>query len=313
MCPGLGLALLLAAHPAWSAHWRFAMDNDIVVASDGDYTNGFFLDRVAPSDNFSQLGPAPLLPFAQALNPEINYWHAQLAQQIWTPSSLEADEQSPIDRPYAGTLTTTLSLGHLTEQIDTRYRLTLGIVGPSSGAEWVQTQSHKWFGSTAPQGWDEQIEDTAVMQLGWEQNRRWGEGGEAYRWYGYQHARVLAGNLMSEAAWGSSLYWGQHRGGTLAGRHWNQAGLAEQKGWGWALFAGVELRYRLNDITLQGPRPDSAPDVNLEHWQGSYLLGLEGHYRQMALSFALVNDSRSYQESAESWNRYGRLAFSWRY
>ncbi|MBY5991514.1 lipid A deacylase LpxR family protein [Ferrimonas balearica] len=303
-------ALLCAVSPlATAGSWYWMMDNDVVLQTDGDYTNGLFLGYYSKPD-----APLPrwMSPFADGLTGGINYWQLDLAQKMWTPSDLDEEEQDATERPYAGTLTLSLALGKLQADRDDQYRLLLGVVGPASGAEAVQRVTHKWFGSTAPDGWDDQIENTPLIQLGWERNQRLWRSDGPRQWDWALHPRVLGGNLASEVALGTTLSFGTDLD-DLRGRHWNQAPVTPQSRSGWALFVGSELRYRLNDITLQGPRPEAAPDVDLAHWQGSVALGVRGHYRQFGGAFSLVSDSQAYREATESWTRYGRLSLYWRF
>src|SRR5271168_823395 len=65
-----------------------------------------------------------------------------LAQQIYTPADTSSFVPSPLDRPYAGVLLGNFSL--MSDSDDTRSVLTLslGIVGPGSGAENLQNGFH---------------------------------------------------------------------------------------------------------------------------------------------------------------------------
>ncbi|GAA4903372.1 lipid A deacylase LpxR family protein [Ferrimonas pelagia] len=285
------------------------MDNDVVLQTDGDYTNGLMVDYI------SERVPSWLEAehMQQWFKSDSRYWHWQLAQKMWTPSDLKPDSQQAIERPYAGTLISTITLGMATAEIDNRLQGSIGVVGPASGAEWVQTRSHKWFGSTAPSGWDDQIENTLLLQLQWEQNRRLWSSTGARRWHWYGHARIHGGNYRSETALASTLMWGQNGGDQVQGSHWQQASAPPSGPWGWAVFAGIEGRYRFNDITLQGRRPDTAPDVGVEHWQSAYVIGLFGHYGAFFGHFMVVTESREYCNATEAWTQYGRLSVGFRF
>lgn len=307
---GSGVLVWLCATPALASSGYWAMDNDVVVKTDGDYTNGLFLGHIsAPGSEL----PAPLKPFARRIPDHQVYWHGELSQKMWTPSDLDPEDQSSLERPYAGTLLATVGLGQESENRADHYGVSLGVIGPASGAEAVQRQVHKWLGNTAPDGWDQQIENTPLMQLSWLQSRRvyqvdWDSTG----WDLLLHPRIQGGNLQSEAAMGFSMGWGNDLG-ALRGRHWSQGPVAGSGRAGWTLYAGSEVRYRLNDITLQGPRPDDAPDVSLAHWQAGWAVGLRGHYRGFGASFSVQGDSAAYRDASRDWTSYGRLAFYWNY
>lgn len=306
----LALLGLATALPGQASTGYWIMDNDVVVRTDGDYTNGLFLGHV------SQPGaglPAPLRPFARQLPESNTYWHAELSQKMWTPSDLNPDEQSQLERPYAGVLLATVGLGTEETNHSDHYGISVGVIGPASGAEAVQRQVHKWLGNTAPDGWESQIENTPLMQLSWLRNERlWQSSAEGTGWDLLWHPRAQGGNVQSEAAVGASLSFGNDLG-HLRGRHWQQPPISPSGQVGWALFIGTEVRYRLNDITLQGPRPDDAPDVTMTHWQGSWAVGLRGHYKRVGAAFSVQGDSPAYESVSNRWTSYGRLLFTWQY
>ncbi|MBY6185407.1 lipid A deacylase LpxR family protein [Marinobacter hydrocarbonoclasticus] len=306
----LPLALLCTTPTTLASTGYWMMDNDVVVKTDGDYTNGLFLGHISrPGDGI----PSLLQPFARTFPEEQAYWHGEISQLMWTPSDLNPDEQESLERPYAGVLLTTFGLGLESPGHNDQYAVSVGVIGPASGAEAVQRQVHKWLGNTAPDGWENQIENTPLMQLSWTRNQRlWSSDAASTGWDLLWHPRAQGGNIRSEAALGVSLSFGDDLS-ILRGRHWQQPFVSGPARTGWALFAGTELRYRLNDITLQGPRPDAAPDVSVAHWQGGWATGIRGHYGNIGASFSIHGDSPDYKNAEQSWAHYGRLAINWRY
>jgi hypothetical protein len=88
-----------------------------------------------------------------------------LAQQIYTPAGTTANVPSPFDRPFAGLLLGDFSL--MSDTADTRSVLTvsLGLVGPASGAEQLQNDFHDLIGQKHTDGWGSQIHNTPVAEL----------------------------------------------------------------------------------------------------------------------------------------------------
>ncbi len=88
-----------------------------------------------------------------------------LAQQIYTPADTSKFVPSPYDRPYAGVLLGNFSL--MSDGDDTRSVLTLslGVVGPGSGAENLQNGFHDLIGQAHPNGWGSQIQNTPAIEL----------------------------------------------------------------------------------------------------------------------------------------------------
>ena len=94
-----------------------------------------------------------------------------LGQAIYTPW-----HDSPVllrgDRPYAGWLHISGEMRHESHTALDGATLTVGVTGPPSLAEPVQTRFHQWFGFRTPQGWDQQLPFEPGVQLGLDGARR---------------------------------------------------------------------------------------------------------------------------------------------
>ena len=88
-----------------------------------------------------------------------------LAQQIYTPAGTIAPVPSRYDRPFAGVLLGNFSL--MSDSEDTRSVLTLsvGVVGPNSGAEQLQNRFHDLIGQKHTLGWGSQIQNTPAFEV----------------------------------------------------------------------------------------------------------------------------------------------------
>jgi lipid A 3-O-deacylase len=76
----------------------------------------------------------------------------KLGQDIFTPDDITLQEQIPGQRPYAGWLYGGVGLVSDTGDRADNLALQVGIVGPASLAQDVQTTWHKWIGSPNPEG-----------------------------------------------------------------------------------------------------------------------------------------------------------------
>jgi hypothetical protein len=88
-----------------------------------------------------------------------------LSQQMYTPIDTDAVPPNRDDRPYAGYLTTNLSLLSDTESHRSILTLSLGVVGPAAGAKGLQNGFHDLIGQGHARGWDYQIPNTAAVEL----------------------------------------------------------------------------------------------------------------------------------------------------
>ena len=105
-----------------------------------------------------------------------------LGQTMFTPTDLTRTDAITDDRPYAGWLfgTAGLVLGPNWHSAGTSaafdrletIELTLGMVGPASGAEQTQKLVHSTFGATYPEGWHHQLDNEPGLMLAYEHKWR---------------------------------------------------------------------------------------------------------------------------------------------
>ena len=150
----------------------FTIDNDGIVGTDKNYTNGIFLAYHSPSSPLlSDVAPgsiqqvASFLPFEKET---AKGWKIVLGQQIWTPEDIESTTPVEDERPYAGLLFLETSVYQYSPNRTDQYSFMLGTVGPNSLAEQGQKFIHGIIGSDEPMGWDYQIENQIVFNLGYQ-------------------------------------------------------------------------------------------------------------------------------------------------
>lgn len=147
----LGALLLLTAGSSHAqvegpSRITLAWDNDLLAGTDRHYTNGA---RVELS---GRLDPRALPGWLAA---DEARWGLAAGQHIYTPEDLEAAEPAADDRPYAGLSYVALSVNRRVAALglEDRIELSLGVVGPSSGAQAVHRLAHEVFGSEKARGW----------------------------------------------------------------------------------------------------------------------------------------------------------------
>jgi hypothetical protein len=144
--------------------------------SDEHYTNGIKLDfawQPEWADRWldwmpltDQFGPAPETAFGLSVQ-----------QLMFTPEDIEAKDVVPDDRPYAGLLTFAAywqRSGQLTDHLAMldHIELDAGVVGSWSGAGDLQEfVHHTWPDEIDPEGWSNQLPNTAAIDL--TLRRRW--------------------------------------------------------------------------------------------------------------------------------------------
>ena len=94
-----------------------------------------------------------------------NSWGLKLAQQIYTPENKDSSEPQYGDRPYAGYLHGAYFQHILAGQQDDYFQIDVGVIGPASGAEDVQTGFHKMTGMALPMGWRYQLKNEPTLNV----------------------------------------------------------------------------------------------------------------------------------------------------
>ncbi|MFD2873953.1 lipid A deacylase LpxR family protein [Mucilaginibacter ximonensis] len=95
-----------------------------------------------------------------------------LGQKIFNPQSGAVPSASYIDRPFAGYLYAGASMNYLYKnESNFKIGVQLGVIGPASGGQTAQTWVHNNFGFYAPNGWQYQIKNNAVVNFSGEYNR----------------------------------------------------------------------------------------------------------------------------------------------
>ncbi|PSW05492.1 lipid A deacylase LpxR family protein [Photobacterium lipolyticum] len=306
-----------------SGSLSFAIDNDGIVTTDQNYTNGLFLEfNSAASNMIESDAPSPirqiarLLPLDSAIS---QGWNLQIGQQIWTPEDIEATEPVPDEHPYAGLLFFATGIYQYSPARVDKYSFMLGTVGPNALAEEGQRFIHAIIGSDEPMGWDFQIRNQVVFNIGYQGhhllNREQAGLMEQYDVSGV--GRINIGNYQSEAAlgavgrWGSNLIANFGSVGFTPGKFFDVSVLSTSAS-GYHLFTGIEGRYRFNDITVEGDRPDEVPDTHIEHLQATAVAGFVYYQPKWGLSLSLATGTREFKEDKHSTHSNGSFEIFWR-
>jgi hypothetical protein len=234
-------------------------ENDTFAGTDRNYTNGIDISYLSPANAV----PAPARWFATNLmgaDPgDTLYAGLGIGQSIFTPSDTNATQALPNQHPYAGWLharfSTSVDSG---KTLDTA-ALDLGLVGPNSGAEWVQNNVHDLMGADEANGWDNQVRNEFGFVLTYE--RKWRALAE-WRVSGLgvdvmPNTAISLGNVLTQGEVGLTFRVGQDLGNdygpprvhpALAGAGF----FTPRDHFSWYLFAGVNGRAVAYNIVLDG-------------------------------------------------------------
>ncbi len=162
--------------------WSATFDNDSYSFNDGNYTNGIRIGWFSPE--IHSLAPTSVsrrVARASGWLPGIDpngetYVGFAAGQLIFTPENLLVRDPPLDDRPYAGILYFDTSVMTRDEDRLTAWFLRVGVVGEPSLAEQTQMELHRWFGADPPRGWDHQLRDEPLLNIGVERHVRAASG-----------------------------------------------------------------------------------------------------------------------------------------
>ncbi len=283
-----------------STTYMLRFDNDVLAGTDRCYTGGLALHRATAP----RVGSANRVErFLAGGDPEAaTAFHVSVAQAIYTPDDIRRSEIIPGDRPYAGVLTAGLAVPVFRDTRADLFTLTVGVVGPASGAEKSQRWVHRAIGGIDPAGWQHQLGNEPVVQLRWD--RRWrgletgGAGG--FGAHLVPHAGIGLGSLSMDANLGATIRAG-----------WN---LASESGWrsirpggrrAATVDTGTGLRAELHatldgrvvgrDILLDGNNFRDSHHVRRTPVTADFVVGAEAGAVRVSLLYELVFWTRKFE------------------
>ena len=273
------IAILLAMLVSWNAQAGGVIvtwENDVFLDKDDNYTQGLELSLSDVGKNKDGI-----------LEKEVWGWRSRM----YTPDDIANPTNQPDDRPWAGVTTV---YHERTKKVGDDAAMTgweIGILGPESGAEYMQETVHRWTGSTTPMGWSNQVPNEVSAQYYWTYYDSMASLGTPGKWmldletpYGYcggtTFDNIFAG-LGVRAGWNIPPL---HYGGDIAPK----AILPKPFAY---LLADGSGKYVLHNATLGHSffrsYEDSQWDRDLIPFVGEYHYGVCAGYKNFAVTYLL--------------------------
>lgn len=296
------------------------MENDLLGdRKDRFYTNGTELSytREGPPPSWLETlaGHTPF--FRRTERVGVIY---SLGQQVFTPQDTSRPDRIVDDRPYAGWLfgsaavVSSIAKGARSDE-GNALELMVGIVGPASRADDLQTAIHKRLGNRVPRGWANQLENEPGLVLSYVRKRRYFSGnlGDAQFEIG-PHLAGAVGNVYTYAAAGTMV-----RYGTNLREDVGPAGIrpgfpgssffAPREGGNWYVFMGVEARAIARNIFLDGNTFADSPRIKKEPFVGDFQFGVAYRRHGWRIAWSNVVRSKEYEGQRER-ARFGAVSFA---
>lgn len=305
--------IALGSTAAHSATVSVIVDNDHFSQADAQYTSGVMASYLSEANDApSWLDQASRwLPGAVSGETHAEY---ALGQHIYTPKDRKRTTPNPHDRPYAGWLFGSVAaITASTSQMD-RLGMSIGVLGPASGAQWSQDHVHHLLRKKEFLGWNNQLKNEATLQLHAERTWRsdpYPMGPGAFDWL--PRVRADVGNVRIGLTTEATLRYGK------LGDDFGPLELAPNVG-GAALyrsdralygFISGQARYVAHSIFLDGNTFRDSLSVTRE----PYVFGLRGGVvavvRPLRVSFIHERISRQYAEQPGRADTFQSIVLDW--
>lgn len=298
--------------------FSFVFENDIVAGTDHGYTNGVRFSWLSSEKNNPEWlnNAADFLPIDGSGNKRVS---VALGQSMFTPDDQQLNPPDPNDRPYAGWLYGSLGVVSDTGKTLDNVLLTVGVVGPASGAKGTQNFVHDLIDDDRARGWGSQLHNEPGLMLTYE--RKWrnlyqaeafGLGADVV-----PHVGANLGNINTSAAVGSTFRIGYDLPAdygpprirpSLPGSDF----FIPSKDLSYYLFTTVEGRAVARDIFLDGNTFEDSPSVDKKNLVGSLQVGAAVTWGDTRISYTQVFMTKQYKTESQP-TQFGSLAVSYRF
>ncbi|OLQ90350.1 exonuclease [Vibrio panuliri] len=299
---------------AESATFSLSMDNDGLFAYDQEYTNGLFASYTT-----SELPSQRRLSWLSLSSHSLDKYEFVLGQKMYTPRDLSAEEPLANQRPYAGVLLGEVNYISILPQRVARTNFTLGTVGEHSLAAKAQRLVHDITDSEFPNGWDNQVEEGIVANVGYLNHLAWYRSAPSNdnQFEVANISEANLGTLRSDVSSGLMFRWGENLTSSFGSANIDnempfRASLLGRGKESWFAYTGAEIRYRFSDVTLEGDRPEILhPErypITLEKLQATAVAGFAWYNENFGASLTAAIGTIEYQESQD--NYHANASFS---
>ncbi|MCF6171115.1 MAG: lipid A deacylase LpxR family protein [Bacteroidales bacterium] len=278
------------------------IENDLLFKSDHYYTSGTALTYLNKKMNHD---PAQLI--LKSKNPEsIRFSGFGLEQRIFTPYSILRPDSIEDDRPYSAYLLATnfSVLINPEKHLKISNELGIGVMGPAAGGEWAQTTVHKIIGSPIPLGWENQLNNTFLIDYQFRIEKGFFGDWTANHFIPFAKARV--GTLTDRIGLGLLIKFGNVN--KTLGEYAQPKKYKNRLVWQWVFEANLQGVFY--DATLQGGlfSTDEAIDLptqDIISRQYQVRTGVNIYYKSFYIRYMIKFNSQDFINGVI--HRYGGL------
>ena len=312
----------------YSGALTVTVENDVWTGSDNNYTNGIGVSWVSNAiDTYEERSFVrrwgefwSFLPFV-GNDGYRTYVAWSLAQEMHTPDDIEDPNPPKDDQPYAGMLYLDSVVYARKERWTQAWQLRVGVVGPASQADNVQTWVHKVIGSAEPMGWDTQLPNEPIINVDYTSAYLLAQRdlGKSASWRIVPVASAGLGNYFTGVGLGlyGEVGWNlvDALGGTSLRQGFNAAstvGVGPVPGWSVSLSGGLAGYGVAHYLPLDGTVFRDSRSVSSEPFIGMASLGIAVRHRGFAFFFGKTYFTRTFETERQT-PEFGTLSLSWYY
>ncbi|HEU0199634.1 MAG TPA: lipid A deacylase LpxR family protein [Burkholderiaceae bacterium] len=301
-------------------------ENDAATGSDNNYTNGIGVSWVSKAiDTYEERSFVrrwgefwSILPFV-GNGGYRTYAAWSLAQEMHTPDDIKDPNPPKDDQPYAGVLYLDNVVYARSERWTHAWQLRVGVVGPSARAEHVQKWFHGVIGGDEPMGWDTQLPDEPVLNVGYTGAYLLAKGdlGKSASWRVVPVANAGLGNYFTGVGLGlyGEVGWNlvDALGGTALRQGFNVAstvGVGPVDRWSVSLSGGVAGYGVAHYLPLDGTVFRDSRSVDSEPFIGMATLGIAARHRGFVFFLGRTYFTKTFTNERER-SEFGTLSVSW--
>ena len=295
------------------------LENDIFAGTDRGYTNGVRFAWMSSERNiptWANNAATNLLPLTNDGKKRIS---VAVGQNMYAPNDLTRTDLIRGDRPYAGWLYGSLGMVSDTGKLLDTAVLTVGVVGPLSGADKTQKFVHKTIGDQKPQGWENQLDNEPGINFAFE--RKWRnflqQSALGVSVDVIPHMGMNVGNITTDASVGATLragfdlpadYGPPRIRPSLPGSDFF---IPTQEVGGY-VFTTVEQRAVGRNIFLDGNTFEGGPSVDKNIFVSSLQVGVALTYDSARISYTQVFTSKEFKGETR-YPQFGAVTVSYRF
>lgn len=303
-----------------TAIWTLQDENSSISTAnlkDRFYVNGLHLGYVSGTDGV----PDFLQGVGHALWPSGGQMRfaVSITQQMFTPADTASPTWPVGDRPYAGMLYGDFSLYRDVADSRSMIGMTVGMIGPASGAQQLQEGFHDLIGQGHPAGWNSQLANEPLFELTSSRTYRLSMGKiGGLETDALPDLAVGLGNMLIYAQTGVLFRIGQGLDSDYGpsrlfrGPSGGEA-FQPTRPFAWYVFLGADGQGILRDITLDGNDFQSGPSVSLIPYVGEVEAGVAVMVFGTRLTYTQIMQSQEFQHQKGGPHQFGSLALSVRF